>query len=134
MRVEFFAADDIQALADGKVMLMGLYPDKIFILSVPPEAPQGAQMMVPTLAVLASIIEAPTGDYEIRPELLLPDESPYPMDLGVKRVHIHSGKSVNAVFKFAPFVFTSFGVFTFRIHIADQVFEAKIEMRRNIQN
>jgi len=134
MRVEFFIADDIQSLEGGKIMTLGLYPDRVLLISIPPEAPKDTPLLLPKLSILASIIDGAPGSYEVTPELTPPAGGLSPTNVPTKTITIETGRSISAIFNFMPFVVSKLGTYIFKVSIGGKFFETTIEFREKKAN
>jgi len=79
----FFLADEIRSMADGKPMAMGLFPDQIVVLKLPEQyfsaRASGELPSVGTdLSALVCIKNLPAGSYAPKVSLLCPNGEAHP--------------------------------------------------------
>lgn len=133
MKSFLYLGDSIQAMADGRNMVMGLYTDRVLNLQVDPGTPlptAEAPYAAATLSLLIAIFEVPPGTYVGKLTLLGPDGKPYPTDLPDPTIVVAPAGAANVILNFAPFIVLSFGTFTVRLElpgvgVAEDGFEVK---------
>ena len=108
-RIHCFLADDIQATADKKITLVGLHPENVLIVNVPPgtAAPSaGTPHAIESVAILVSISRA-TGRHPVSIEL---DGASASIKLPKDQViQFMPGRTMNMILIFAPLTFASYG-------------------------
>jgi hypothetical protein len=121
MKSFFLVADDIQQLAMGKTMAVGIYADHVILLNVPANGPLG----VPALAKLHMMLTVrglPVGEHDARAEIVLPDGSTAPRILPMK-ISALPEQAATFIFAFAPFPVPQEGRYLLRVHVAGETIE-----------
>ena len=124
VQVDLLIADDFRTELTGKVTGVGLYPDRVIVLLVPPGAPApSAESPVALDGAFLINIRNLLGEHEVSVDLG-----------GNSKTHtisfVHPGASVNLVGRFRPLLVQSFGVKTITIKVDGTAFPRTFEIRR----
>lgn len=136
MEALLYIADDIQSLTDKKLLVVGLYSDRVIVFQRDPKderlVPDGAAApAVAQLCVLLTVIDFPPGTYEATIGFIGPDGKEYAKALGPSTVVAESGSGTNLVVKIAPFAAPMPGKYTVHAVIGGTVIERAFEVRFN---
>ena len=130
MEVALYVADDIQNLASGKLLMVGVYADRRIIMSVPKGAVMNSENKagVPMLCVLVSVIGVDAGEHKCRAEMYYPDGSPLsqPQETTVMVAPPH--RALNFIQRFTPFTFWEEGGYAVHITVDGQEFVNKFDI------
>lgn len=132
MRTSLFVADSAQVLADGKLMAVGMYTDRVLQVGADdridptPEVPFG----LPTLSLVLTIMDLLPGEYEVQLGLKDATGKDYPATLPVRPFNVQAGGSANIVLNFAPFVIFTFGRHELVASVAGKTARESFEVRR----
>lgn len=133
MEVFIYVADDIQVLAGGKTLLVGLYPDRVVVVQVPKDPPFKPSADTPigisSLSLMLTVVGLEPGELRVTPRMLLPDGSPSPQQPTPNRVTVVPDGSANLIFKLTPFLVTQGGQYKLLVEIGGKVIEASFEVR-----
>lgn len=133
-RVDFFLADDIRLERDGKVTAVGLYPDRVIVLLVPPGMPEPTKKVPLLVASAAFLINIGNlaGSHkisiEISPSATFPEIPVHAHS--VQTVEFVESNSANLVGRFQSLLVASFGIKTVTVRIDGVAFKRTFEIRR----
>jgi len=128
----FYLADDIQELAGGKLLLVGLYADRIVYIGLPPsgEKPTSEKPFgIPNLALMLNLRELKPGDHAIGMRILLPDGTPMTDELAPRQSTVLASGAHNVIVKLSPFPVKQFGRYTLSVQVDDEVVTAAFFLR-----
>lgn len=132
MSTSLFLADAFEVLQTGKVMAMGLYTDKVMVLTVPAHAPEPSkeQPYAIALALLLCVTDLPAGEYKAEFSIELPSGGvlqnlPFP----AARYPVNGAEAFNLILKFAPFMAPEVGTYTLLGRVGDVDFRHTFELR-----
>lgn len=129
----FYVADDVQTLADGKLLLVGLYADRVLVMNIPRSA--GVKLSAETpagiasLAVVLTLVGLAPGEMTLATRLVLPDGTQSMQQLPDQKLKVVAGGSNNVVLKFSPFIVPQAGTYTLSTAFDGQVIESRFEVR-----
>jgi hypothetical protein len=124
--VELFIAEDVRAEAGGKVTLVGMYPDRVIVALVPPDAPGPSSetpFVIDSLGILVTVRNL-VGEHQVS------------IEIGGKPTPVRTtsfsdiNSSVNLVAKVRPLQIHSLGVKTIGVVIDGVTFPCTFEVRR----
>lgn len=129
--VRFYISEDMRQEIDGKVSVIGLYPDNVIILQLPDDLPDPTEskpILVQSLGFLINVSKlslATTISVEIkkngkRKPFIQPKEYPSP----------GPGRSINILALMRPGVITSFGEKTLIVRVGESLHNFNYEIRR----
>lgn len=130
----FYLADDVRSELNGKVTLVGLYPDDTIVFEMPagipdptPEVPIGSEGIT-ILCTLFGFTGSAVFDLALRGNEPGSTGQTHQASLHVEKDAAH----VNMISKFRPLLVQSFGVKTFTISCAELDFyeEYKFQLKR----
>ncbi|MEO7853074.1 MAG: hypothetical protein ABIR94_12600 [Rubrivivax sp.] len=125
-QVELFVAEDIRREAEGKVTAVGLYPDRVIVILVPPEAPEPSKERPYSVASAAFLINIRNLVGEHRVSVDLGDGPAHEQSVSFADI----GASVNLIAIVRPMLVHSFGVKTMFIKVDGIPFDRTFEIRR----
>ena len=115
MEATLYVADDIQLLADGKTLMVGVYTDNVLVLQVPPQVISEVSLERPiglaALALMFTITDIAAGEHTGAPRITLPDGRPSPNQINVAPFVVAAGGAANLLFKLQPFLISGAGVY-----------------------
>lgn len=124
MKTHFYLADDIQPLGEGKLLMVGVYPDHTVVVNFAkgavnrPTKEKPAAM--PSLTFGLTLLELQAGKRQAAPVLRLPSGEPHhtinPVDFDIKET-----RTVNLLFKLTPFVIPIDGVYTLELKVDEEL-------------
>ncbi len=135
MKHILYVADDIQPLASGKLLTVGLYPDAVIMMHMPPDAPTvslDAPAGMATLCLLLTVTGLPLGDSLYEGTLLLPDGATSTPAAPLQHVSVNGQDPVNVIHKFAPFLVPQIGTYTLISKFKDVELRSTFEVRRGV--
>lgn len=105
MKTLLYIADNIQQIADGKLLMFGVYPDHVVQLNFPKEvlARPSKEMptVIPAITIAVVLFDLPPGKREIAPKILLPTGE-VSQNMSAISVETLEANTVNLLFNFAP--------------------------------
>lgn len=129
----FYVADDIQSLADGKTLMVGVYPDRVLLVNFPKGSNARPTlenpMAIGSLAMMVTVSGLLAGERTVQPVLTFPDGSPAPINLTPLTFRTELGRSANLLLKFTPFLIAQEGNYTLSMTIDDTLVESSLEVR-----
>jgi hypothetical protein len=133
MQATLFVADDIQSLAEGKTLMVGVFTDKVVILNVPPEAidklSHGMPIGLGALSLMFTITDIAPGTYLGSPHITLPDGNPSPNKLAPAEFSVPKGGAANLLLKLQPFIVPAAGKYIVAVDVDGQTVSADFEVR-----
>jgi len=127
MKTFLYLADDIQALASGKVLAVGLFTDHVIVVNSQEPPSQEKPGAVP-FSLLIAIAEVPPGHYEMKVVVLDPNGAATNYDIE-NTSDVPPGGSMVLAVKCNPFIFAEIGKYTVRTTVNGEVFENTFELR-----
>lgn len=133
MHATLYVADDIQSLADGKTLMVGVYTDRVLVMNVPPDAieavSQGTFIGLATLALMVTISDIEPGEHIAVPRIALPDGRPSPNQIDSAPFSVPVGGAANLLFKLQPFFISGAGRYTLTVEVGGSPVSADFEVR-----
>lgn len=123
----FYIADNISAQTDGKVAIIGLYPDRQLVYHPPEEfkrlAAKGERVaLTANLSMLLVVSDLPAGTYQVTAILATPTEEMRP-DFQSMEFEVIQGKSNNLIFNLQPLQIKEPGEYALKIKAGAYEFE-----------
>lgn len=131
MQINLQIADHFDLLANGKVLAVGLFPDRVVVMQVPAEAPEpSAELPYATdLGLLLTLSDAPAAPLEGEVRILSPGDGRAVGVLPFGGLNISGGQSANILSKLRPLMVQQAGVFTVEAQVGDETARASFEVR-----
>lgn len=133
MEALLYIADDIQLLAGGKILTVGLYADRVVVVQDVPDPTPASEPNIHTaiasLSLMLSFVGIAPGERTVEPQLLLPDGSLGLQQIRPAKIEFGSTGSANLVFKFTPFLVPQAGLYKVRLSIDEIPIEVSFEVR-----
>lgn len=124
MKIDLYVADVIELLASGKLVAMGLFPDRKIVLNVPHDAPDPSDEMPygVNLTLCITISNLEPGEHEIGIQIEDPNGRRVPVFQATRRrVMVGPGQSAtNALVPLSPLPATALGTFSVVCSVDDQ--------------
>jgi hypothetical protein len=131
MQLRIHIADHFDTLASGKVLAVGLFPDRVVLLNLPADAPEPS-VDVPFAFDLDLLITL-TGPQEepvaCDVRVLAPGAAPPVANLHAPSLQIAGGSSTNIASKLRPLLVPQAGLFTVEVTCGDQTLRDSFEVR-----
>jgi hypothetical protein len=127
--VKTFIAEDVRREFDGKVTLVGLYPDNVIMVS--PDSPEDVDKpkVIRTLSFFFNISGLPEdGQVTISVDMFVEGSPPRPF-MAAQSVPVSSNRNANLVGVASPFTFLKYGRRILRVIVGGQTFEDSFELR-----
>lgn len=121
MKSRIFVGDDIQALSDGKIAALGLYPDDTVQIQLNAGVDPASRIVLSRLCILVAISGLPVGEHAIKPYLIYPDGRAAP-GIAERKVKQIANGSVNVICKLEPLVIPEFGEYKFEVRVGKHKF------------
>ena len=118
----FIIADEIQLLAAGKTMAVGIYADRVISLHVAPNHPPGFAHALAKLHMMVTMQGLPSGEQEVQAEIVFPDGTRGPKVRPV-RILVLPEQSATVIFGFVPFPMAQEGRYLLSLHVAGKTVE-----------
>lgn len=125
MKLTLLLADHFESLASGKILGLGLFPDRVVLVD---PAPPGQRLGI-DLCVLCCLTELPAHPADVLVELVAPGEDKAQAGLTLPNVAIPAGRSCNIISKYAPLLVGTGGMYTVRVEMAGQQVSDQFEVR-----
>jgi hypothetical protein len=119
METFFIIADDIQMMAMGKTIAVGLYSDQIIMLHVHGNRPPNSTLNIAKLSMMLTFRGLKPGRHNVQADIEFPDGTPAPK-LATVQLDAQKGLSAVLVFAFAPFPLPQEGTYRLRVRIAGE--------------
>jgi hypothetical protein len=119
METFFIIADDIQMMAMGKTIVVGLYSDQIIMLHVHGNRPPNSTLNIAKLNMMLTFRGLKPGRHDVQADIEFPDGTPAPK-LATVQLDAQKGRSAVLVFAFAPFPLPQEGTYRLRVRIAGE--------------
>ncbi len=133
MQANLYVADDIQSLADGKTLMVGVYTDRVLLLNVPPEVlekvNEGPPIGLATLSLMFTITGLEPGEHTCAPLITLPNGQPSPNAVAPGSFSVRKGGAANLVWKFMPFFIIGPGKYDVTVKVDGVPVSADFEVR-----
>lgn len=132
MHCELFIADYFERLVTGKMLAVGMYPDRTIVLQVPAETspPSNEQPYASDLSILLTLQDVPDGQHDSHVVIRPPGDGEPSQPLRLPTIKAVSGKSLNVIVNLKPLVIPSAGRYGVELHVGEEVatchFEARI--------
>jgi hypothetical protein len=131
-QVRFFVAEDLREEVGGKISAIGLYPDNVIIVSMPPDSPEpsaekpAAIRSLSFLFNISGLVSSSKVSIEIqgdgrRQPFMKPQEL-HPPQQGIS--------SFNLIGISSPFLLASFGTKKFIVSVGDTAHTFEVEIRK----
>lgn len=132
MRTSLIVTDSAQVLADGKILAVGMYTDRVLQMASEGNLQPTADMPfgMASLTLVLTIMDLVPGQHEVQLSLKDPNGKEYAAKLPARLLVIRPGGSANIVMQFVPFIVPSFGRFELEASVAGQVGRESFEVRR----
>ena len=136
MKLQLLVADTIETLASGKMVLLGVYTDRVIVLELPPDLPDPPVSDHPVgldLAFLVTITEIEPGSHTAQLKFLDPDGRPvHEPRPGVQVVAPELG-GLNILMRRVPMPVRRLGVHKVIVTVDDdEELTASFELRRKV--
>lgn len=115
----FIIADDIQLMATGKTIVVGLYSDQIIMLHVHWNRPPNSTLNVAKLNMMLTFRGLKPGQHDVQADIRFPDGTPAP-NLATVKLDVQKGRSAVLIFAFAPFPLPQEGTYRLRVRVAGE--------------
>lgn len=130
MNLNFYWCDDVIEQAHNKLMLIGLYADRVVLV---PESyikeqianaddNNPAALGINKISVLINISDA-EGDFHAKGQFYSPNGNTHGPQHDFGTISLIKGRSANIIFQSAPFPFTDFGKYKLIVDIGGNEFE-----------
>jgi hypothetical protein len=132
MEAVLFVADDIQPLAGGKLLVVGLYADRVLSIArdlAIEQATPGAVPAVNQMCLMVTLIGLPVGKYEATTAFVAPDGSEFAKPVPSRLIDMTAGRSCNLLVKIAPFATPLAGSYKVVTSVGEHRFENSFEIR-----
>lgn len=133
MQLTVHIADSFDTLASGKVLAVGLFPDRVVVMNVPADAPEPtAKVPFGTdLGLLLALTDAPIGSINGEVRILPPEGAPCVGSMPFGGLQIAVGSSVNILVQLRPLLVPHAGVYTVEVQVGSDVLFGTFEVRIN---
>ena len=111
-------ADDIQLMQLGRIMAIGLYPDRVIVMHRPADAPADAVPALGRLALLLTVKGLPPGEHEVATTIVFPKGTGEMKSQGARVQVDDAGGAINLQMAFSSFPVSAEGEFTLRVELA----------------
>lgn len=131
MQFHLQIADHFDTLANGKVLALGLFADRVVVMRVPAEAPEPTAELpyAVDLGLLLTITDAPPTPLQGEVRIVPPGGGAPIRVLPISGLSIGAGRSANILAQLKPLLVPQAGVFTVEAHVGDEVLGASFEVR-----
>lgn len=133
MQATIYVADDIQSLAEGKTLMVGVFTDRVIVLNVPPEAREmvnkGEPIGLAALSLMFTITGIEPGEHVGVPRITLPNGEPSPNHAEPSPFSVPKGGGANLLFKFQPFFVVGPGKYDVTVDVDGVPISADFEVR-----
>lgn len=131
MNAILYIADDIQPLQSGKLLTVGLYPDRTIIAQIPKDDQAKLTRETPgsigPLCVMMTILDIDQGVYQASVEVVQPDGSV--MHKHEIPIMVSPGRrSVNLILHFPLFQFIEAGTYMMRVTVDGKTIDGMFQM------
>lgn len=113
MESSLTVAEDIQLMQLGKIMAVGLYPDRVIVMHCPPGA-NFESTHIRSLALLMTLKGLPVGEHEIHMTIEFPNGKGKMEARNSPAIVDRTDASINLMMAFMPFPVVGTGQFTVR--------------------
>lgn len=134
MKLTFLVADEIRREASGKATILGLFPDNVVIVNIPPKPegiPEGVPPGIDRLSFMVNVSSLPEGTYHFKAQFISPSGKPMGEVMEVGDIEIAAGKSFTTIFQSNPFVILEGGEYNLAFNINDEEHRLPFEIRIN---
>lgn len=133
MQATLYVADDIQSLAEGKTLMVGVFTDRVVVLNVPPETVEmvnkGTPLGLAALALMFTITDIEPGEHVGAPRITLPNGEPSPNQVEPSPFSVPKGGAANLLLKFQPFFVIGAGKYDVTVEVDGVPVSADFEVR-----
>lgn len=131
MQLHLLIADHFDTLANGKMLALGLFTDRVVVMHVPAETPDPTPEIpyALELGLLLTLTNAPTTPIHGEVRIVAPGSGPPVGNLRFDALSIRSGDSANILTKLKPLLVPHAGTYTVEVHAGDEVLSANFEVR-----
>ncbi len=130
MDLHFYVADDFKVMLDGKLVAVGLFPDRVVVLQIGMEAPAPtaeSPISVP-LVFVACLAGAKDGEFEVSGRITAPSGKVV-LDYPKHRTMLSSMASATMILKASPLVVPEPGLYQVVFSIGRQRLKSSFEVR-----
>ena len=134
MKGLLYVADNFQTLQDGKVLAVGLYPDKVVVMNIPVDAPEPSRELPfgINLGLLLCLVDLPSDDVAGKITILPPSGHTLAPAMSFA-VQARAGRSANIVLVANPLLVSEPGLYQVVVDIADLHIAESFEIRMTRQ-
>lgn len=134
MELLLYLADDVQRLESGKLILVGVYTDRVVVLNPIGEAPEGPTPEQPyaitKLAFVLTLCGVPAGRHRFAFSVIDPNGEQVPYEgFPTPESDVPDGGSPQYIINCAPFVVPVLGVYKFIVTVSGEPVESTFELR-----
>ena len=133
MQATLYVADDIQSLAEGKTLMVGVFTDRVVVLNVPPDAREmvnkGEPIGLASLSLMFTITGLDAGEYVGTPQITLPNGEPSPNQAEPSPFSVPKGGAANLLLRFQPFFVVGAGRYDVTVAVDGVSVSADFEVR-----
>lgn len=109
-------ADDIQLMQLGRIMAVGLYPDRVIVVHHAAEVPIGSTQ-ISRLSLLLTVRGLPAGRHLAESTILFPNGKGQ-LDSRGAPISVQAERPINLMMAFAPFPVAAPGEFKLRVRVS----------------
>jgi hypothetical protein len=123
MEVTLYVAEDIQTLENQKLLMVGVFADRVILLNVPKGTPKpsaATPMAMSTLSLSLTVAGLPPESYTVTLSLKSPSGVEIMQDRSPREFAVTEGSALNLIVKSTPFVMVEDGLYTLSASIGDQ--------------
>lgn len=132
MKLRLYLADMMEPQANGKLAALGLFPDLVVVLTVPPGSPDPTPQAAfgTDLCLMLTITGLPAGDTIGEMQLLAPTPEPMPVLKARFPFHVPKGSTgLNVPLPMKPMPVPALGVYTVELRVGNDVLRETFEIQ-----
>lgn len=133
MQATLYVADDIQSLADGKTLMVGVFTDRVVVLKAPPDVletvSKGTPIGLAALSLMFTITGLEPGEHVSAPRITLPNGEPSPNQVAPGPFSVPKGGAANLLLKLQPFFVIGPGKYDVTVEVDGVPVSADFEVR-----
>lgn len=133
MQLTVFIADSFDTLASGKVLAVGLFPDRVVVMNLPSDAnePTVKAPYGTDLGLLLALTDSREGNIDGEVRILPPHGAPVVGSMPFKGLKVAVGASVNILVQLKPLLVPHAGIYTVETQIGENILSGTFEVRIN---
>lgn len=132
MKTLLYIADNIQRMADGKLLMLGVYPDHVIQLNFPKDVAVRPTKEMPTvmnsLSIVVVIFEMPPGKRRVEPNMHLPNGE-VSQKMAAVEFDTAETNTANLLFNFTPLFIPMEGIYRLEFEIDGERLSFPITIR-----